>query len=112
MSDPVGLAQIYPRVSSGGTDRLRPESLFAATPQRHKLAYMDHPRITMTPGIMGGRPCIRGTRITVEALVDHLASGETMAELLEGYPGISEEDVRAALAFAADHLRTQGFVAV
>ncbi len=73
---------------------------------------MEHPRISMTPGVMGGRPCIKGTRISVETLVDHLASGETMQQLLEGYPGVDEEDVRAALALAADHIRTQGFVAV
>ena len=72
---------------------------------------MDHPRISLTPGVMGSKPCIKGTRVTVETLVDHLASGETMEQLLEGYPGINEADVRAALAFAADHLRTQGFVA-
>jgi uncharacterized protein (DUF433 family) len=73
---------------------------------------MEHPRISMTPGVMGGKPCIKGTRVTVETLVDHLASGETMEQLLEGYPAIDEDDVRAALAFAADHIRTQGFVAV
>lgn len=73
---------------------------------------MDHPRITMTPGVMGGRPCIKGTRITVETLIDHMSAGETVNELLEGYPDITEEDVRAALAYAADHLRTNGFVAV
>jgi len=73
---------------------------------------MDHPRITQTPGVMGGKPCIKGTRITVKVLIDHLSSGETVADLLEGYPGITEEDVRAALAFAADRLRTNGFVAV
>ena len=73
---------------------------------------MDHPRITKIPGVMGGKPCIKGTRITVEVLIDHLSAGETVAELLEGYPDITEGDVRAALAYAADHLRTQGFVAV
>jgi uncharacterized protein (DUF433 family) len=73
---------------------------------------MEHPRITMTPGVMGGKPCIKGTRITVEVLIDHLSAGETVEELMEGYPGITEEDVRAALTFAADHLRTNGFVAV
>jgi uncharacterized protein (DUF433 family) len=73
---------------------------------------MDHPRISIDQKIMGGKPCIRGTRITVETLLDHLASGETMDEILEGYPPITEEDVRAALAYAADHLRTQGLVAV
>lgn len=73
---------------------------------------MEHPRITQIPGVMGGKPCIKGTRITVEVLIDHLSSGETMADVLEGYPGIAEADVRAALAYAADHLRTNGFVAV
>ena len=66
----------------------------------------------MTPGVMGGKPCIKGTRITVEVLIDHLSAGETVDELLEGYPGIDADDIRAALAFAADHLRTNGFVAV
>ena len=73
---------------------------------------MDHPRITQTPGVMGGKPCIKGTRVTVEALIDHLSAGETTGEVLQGYPGLGEEDVRAALAYAADHLRTNGFVAV
>lgn len=72
---------------------------------------MDHPRITLTPGVMGGKPCIKGTRIPVEVLIDHLSAGETVEQLLEGYPDIRREDVRAALAYAADHLRTQGFVA-
>lgn len=73
---------------------------------------MEHPRISIDPKVMGGKPCIRGTRITVEVLLDHLASGESMADVLEGYPPLTEEDVRAALAYAADHLRTEGLVAV
>lgn len=73
---------------------------------------MEHPRITQTPGVMGGKPCIKGTRITVEVLIDHLSAGETVSELLGDYPDIAEDDVRAALAYAADHLRTNGFVAV
>ncbi len=73
---------------------------------------MDHPRISMIPGVMGGKPCIKDTRIPVDILLDYLASGDTVAALLEGYPAITEEDVRAALAFAADHVRSQGFVAV
>jgi uncharacterized protein (DUF433 family) len=73
---------------------------------------MEHPRITQIPGVMGGKACIKGTRITVETLIDHLSSGETVDELLQGYPGLSENDVRAALAYAADHLRTNGLVAV
>jgi uncharacterized protein (DUF433 family) len=73
---------------------------------------MDHPAITSDPKVMGGKPCIAGTRISVEVLLDHLASGESMDELLAGYPPLTEENVRAALAYAAEHLRTQGLVAV
>jgi uncharacterized protein (DUF433 family) len=76
------------------------------------LDSMNHPRISIDPKVMGGKPCISGTRITVEVLLDHLASGESMAELLQGYPPLTEADVRAALAYAADHLRTEGLVAV
>lgn len=61
---------------------------------------------------MGGKACIVGTRITVEAVLDHLASGETVEELLAGYPPLTAADVRAAMAYAAEHLRTDGFVAV
>ena len=73
---------------------------------------MDHPRVTMTPGVMGGKACIKGTRIPVDIIVDYVASGESIADVLQGYPDLTEEDVRAALAYAADHIRTNGFVAV
>ncbi|MBT9444986.1 MAG: DUF433 domain-containing protein [Hyphomonadaceae bacterium] len=73
---------------------------------------MAHPRISLDPAVMGGKACIVGTRITVEAVLDHLASGETVEELLAGYPPLTAADVRAAMAYAAEHLRTDGFVAV
>ena len=73
---------------------------------------MEHPRISLTPGVMGGKPCIKGTRIPVDLLLDYLGSGDTIAGLLEGYPGLTEDDILAAIRFAADHVRTQGFVAV
>ena len=76
------------------------------------IGAMDHPRITKSPAVMGGKPCIKGTRIPVEILVDYVASGESIAAVLEGYPGLAEADVRAALAYTADHIRTNGFVAV
>ncbi len=63
---------------------------------------MQHPRIATDPKIMLGKPCIRGTRITVELLLKKLAAGDTMAEILDGYPHITEDDIKAALAFAAD----------
>lgn len=73
---------------------------------------MDHPRISQIPGIMGGKACIEGTRIPIDLLLDYLSSGDTIEGLLEGYPDLTREDVFAALAFAADHLRTNGFAAV
>ena len=58
-------------------------------------------RITFDPRIMGGRACIRGMRITVAQLVEDLADGATVEELLAGHPSLEAEDVRQALAYAA-----------
>lgn len=58
-------------------------------------------RIHIDPRIMVGKPVIRGTRITVEHLMEQLAVGMSVAELLEEYPHLQEEDVRAACAYAA-----------
>lgn len=63
---------------------------------------MAHPRITRDPTVMLGKPCIKGTRITVELVLKWLAAGRTTAELLEAYPHISSEDVEEALSYAAD----------
>ena len=52
-----------------------------------------------------GKPCIRGTRIWVSLIVDNLAEGVSEAELLEAYPQLKPEDIRAALAFAAEMVR-------
>ena len=58
-------------------------------------------RITIEPGKRGGQPCIRGMRITVYDVLDYLASGMTVPEILEDFPYLAEEDIRACLAFAA-----------
>lgn len=63
-----------------------------------------HPRIEMNPGVMLGKPVIRGTRIPVELLLRKLSEGATERDLLDGYPRLTPEDLRAALAFAADTL--------
>lgn len=65
---------------------------------------MDHPRISIDPAIMVGKPCIKGTRITVELILRWLAGGRTVSELTEAHPQISDEDVRAALDYAADQV--------
>jgi uncharacterized protein (DUF433 family) len=58
-------------------------------------------RITLNPKVMGGKPCIRGLRVTVGTIVGLLASGQTHAEILRLYPYLEEEDLREALAYAA-----------
>jgi uncharacterized protein (DUF433 family) len=58
-------------------------------------------RITIEPGKAGGRPCIRGLRVRVQDILEMLASGMTTAEVVEEYPYLEVDDVRAALAYAA-----------
>ena len=61
--------------------------------------------ITMEPGKRGGKPCIRGLRITVYDVLEYLASGMTHEDILRGFPYLTEQDIRACLAFAADRER-------
>jgi len=58
-------------------------------------------RITMDPEVMGGKPCIRGLRVTVGMIVEALAAGRTIEEVLSDFPYLEEQDIREALAFAA-----------
>jgi uncharacterized protein (DUF433 family) len=58
-------------------------------------------RIVQDPGVMGGKPCIRGTRVTVGMLVGQIAAGRTVEELLIEYPYVEKEDVLEALQYAA-----------
>jgi len=58
-------------------------------------------RIPLDPNVMGGKPCIRGLRVTVGAIVRLVASGYSIAEILKAYPYLEEEDIREALAYAA-----------
>lgn len=58
--------------------------------------------ITISPGKRSGQPCIRGLRITVGDVLEYLAAGMTIAEVLADFSELTEEDIRACLAFAAD----------
>jgi len=58
--------------------------------------------ITIEPGKRGGKPCIRGMRITVYDVLEYLASGMSQQEVLKEFPYLTEEDIRACLAYAAD----------
>ncbi len=63
--------------------------------------------ITIEPGKRGGKPCIRGMRITVSDVLEYLASGMTVIEILEDFPYLTENDIRACLSYAADREKSQ-----
>ena len=67
------------------------------------MGYQD--RITIEPGKRGGKPCIRGLRITVYDVLEYLASGMSEDQILRDLPDLAREDIRACLAFAADRER-------
>ncbi|MCP5116960.1 MAG: DUF433 domain-containing protein [bacterium] len=58
-------------------------------------------RITIDPKVMGGKPCIRARRVTVGMIVEAIAAGRTIPDLLTDFPCVEEQDIREALAFAA-----------
>ena len=64
-------------------------------------------RIVVSPDLHHGDPCIKGTRIPVSMILGSLADGMTIQEVLQAYPQLSEEDIRAALAYAAETLKTE-----
>jgi len=67
---------------------------------------MHYPQvITIEPGKRGGKPCIRGLRITVYDVLDYLAGGASVEQLLTEFPDLTQEDVRACLSYAADRER-------
>jgi uncharacterized protein (DUF433 family) len=59
-------------------------------------------RVTVDPGVCGGRPCIRDTRIEIAVILDGLAEGLTFEDIIDHYPQLTREDILAALAYAAD----------
>jgi len=67
-------------------------------------------RITVEVGKRGGKPCIRGLRITVSEILEYLASGMSEDEILRDFPDLTRDDLRACLAFAAD--RERKFVSI
>jgi uncharacterized protein (DUF433 family) len=69
------------------------------------LAMNDQDRISIEPGMRSGKPCIRGMRITVYDVLEYLASGMSAQEILDDFPDLTQEDIRACLVFAADRER-------
>ena len=67
-------------------------------PHERAMAITDH----LEPGKRGGRPCIRGMRITVYDVLSHLAAGMTVAEILDDFPHLTPDDIQACLAYATE----------
>jgi uncharacterized protein (DUF433 family) len=67
------------------------------------MDYRDY--ITIDPNKRGGKPCVRGLRITVYEVLEYLASDMTEAQILEDFPDLTREDLKACIAFAADRER-------
>jgi uncharacterized protein (DUF433 family) len=65
------------------------------------MSMPDLNRITQDPQVMGGKPCVRGLRVTVGTIVGLLASGHTHEEILKEYPYLERDDIQAALSYAA-----------
>jgi len=68
---------------------------------------IEHPRITLAPEVLAGKPVIRGTRLSVEFVIGLMADGWTEADVLPNYPGIEHDDIIACLAYARDTLRSE-----
>ena len=68
-------------------------------------------RIIADPDILAGKPTIRGTRISVELILNHMAEGWSTDAVIEAYPHLAHKDVQAALAFAADLLGEERYIA-
>lgn len=67
----------------------------------------EHPRITLNPDVLAGKPVIRGTRLSVEFIIGLMADGRTEADILQSYPGITHEDIIACFAYARDTLGSE-----
>ena len=77
--------------------------VLASARVRAKVARVDYRKIiTIEPGKRSGKPCIRGMRITVYDVLEYLAGGMTVEEVLADFPYLTREDIQACLAFAAD----------
>lgn len=67
------------------------------------MSYQEH--IVINPAVRNGKPCIRGTRVTVYDILEYLAGGMSENDILRDFPSLSREDIRAVLEFAADRER-------
>jgi uncharacterized protein (DUF433 family) len=73
---------------------------------------MAHTRIWIDPAVMMGKPCIKDTRITVELILRKLGAGRSFSDIVQAYPRLAEDDLRAALAFAADYTERETVLSI
>ena len=74
------------------------------------MNWKDH--VIVDPKVLVGKPVIRGTRISVELLMDRLADGWSREQILESYPRVTREDVLAAIAFVTEVFREEDYIAI
>ena len=67
----------------------------------------NHPRIALAPGVLAGKPVIRGTRLSVEFVIGLMAEGWSEPDILSSYPGVTHDDIIACLAYARDTLSSE-----
>lgn len=80
----------------------------ANSSKTERLATMtEHPRISLAPDVLAGKPVIRGTRLSVEFVIGLMADGWSEADILGNYPGVTRDDVIACLAYARDTLSSE-----
>lgn len=77
----------------------------AGTQFAYTLAMVALDRIVLDPNVRFGKPCVRGTRITVGDVLEYLAGGMSQAQVLADFPQLTDEDIRACLAYAAERER-------
>jgi uncharacterized protein (DUF433 family) len=73
--------------------------------KENDMKWQDH--ITIDPDILVGKPVVKGTRLSVEFIVDLLAQGWSESEILRNYPGLKSEDIRACLLYASEIMRSE-----
>jgi uncharacterized protein (DUF433 family) len=94
-------------VLASGSRTIEPARVARYGWERRYVNMADLDRITSHPDVMLGKPVVTGTRITVEHILDELAAGTSLDDLLRAHPRLSREDVHAALSFAAESVRME-----
>ena len=72
----------------------------------------DFPLITSDPDTLGGKPCVKGTRISIEMILEWLASGASQREILKNYPQLTEQGLQEAISYAARFLKNEVFIQI